>query len=370
MAEILEKTPLNGDHLVRGAVLIDFHGWEMPVRYTTIPEEHVRVREHAGLFDLCHMGRLEICGPDRIAWLQRILTADVATIPTGRARYSFVLNEAGAIIDDTILYQLADSSLLVVNASNRARVVEWMDSHREGLDVELIDRTYDWAMIALQGPEAAALLPQVVDSLDTDLSSLKYYAITTGRIDGRNAWIARTGYTGENGFEVYLDACGAVGFWQRTLEFGGVAPIGLGARDTLRLEAGMPLYGNDIDDSRDPFEAQLGFAVKLEKEPPFLGCDGLLARRAAADRAHLCGFRLHSRRVARQGMTILHEGEPVGQVTSGAPSPTLGYPIAMGYVSASLVDHGVTDFVVDVRGRYERLERQPLPFYSRVRKKS
>ena len=366
-----EKTPLNGDHRARGAVLIEFHGWEMPVRYTTIPEEHRSVREHVGLFDLCHMGRLEIRGPDRIEWLQRVLTADVATIAPGRARYSFVLNDAGTIIDDTILYQLADASLLVVNASNRAPVIDWMNAHRGGLNAQMTDRTYDWAMIALQGPAAAALLPQVVDSLDMDLSALKYYAISSGRIGGRQAWIARTGYTGENGFEVYLDAADALEFWRRTIEMAGenAAPIGLGARDTLRLEAGMPLYGNDIDDSTDPYEAQLGFAVKLDKEPPFLGRDALVERRKAVDRQQLCGFRIDSRRVARQGMAVLHSGETVGRITSGAPSPTLGCPIAMGYVPARLVEAGVNEFFVDVRGRHERLVRQPLPFYSRVRKK-
>ncbi|MBI4604650.1 MAG: glycine cleavage system aminomethyltransferase GcvT [Planctomycetes bacterium] len=368
---ILARTCLIEEHRALGATLVDFHGWEMPVRYGSIPEEHEKVRLSAGLFDLCHMGRLEVAGPGTRDWVQRLITNDLDAMAPGDARYTLIANESGTIIDDAIAYKLPSSVLLVVNASNRASVLEWMVRHKGGLDATLADRTGELAMVAVQGPQAARILPALVEDLEGSLEGMKYYSIARGRILGSAAWIARTGYTGEDGFEVFLDAGLAPAFWRRALEVGGsrIAPVGLGARDTLRLEAGMPLYGHEIDLTTDPFEAGLGFAVKLEKPADFIGKASLAERRARGPARRLVGFRVLGRRVARQGMKVLKEGEEAGTITSGAPSPTLGCPIAMGYLSAAAAGAGPGSLEVDVRGHRERLEVVPLPFYSRTRKK-
>jgi aminomethyltransferase len=357
--------------------MVDFHGWEMPIRYGSIPEEHQKVRLSAGLFDLCHMGRLEVRGKGAREWVQRVITNDYDAMRPGDARYTLIANEDGGIIDDAVVYRLEDVILIVVNASNREADIAWMESHKKGLDARLADRSDDLAMVSIQGPQSARILPAVIESIEADLGAMKYYSIAAARIQGRKAWIARTGYTGEDGFEIYLDAEEAPAFWRRILETGGgrIAPIGLGARDTLRLEAGMPLYGNDIDLGTDPFEAGLGFAVKLEKQD-FVGKQRLEARKKEGPRRKLTGFRVEGRRVARQGMPIVlrAEGgtastEPAGVVTSGAPSPTLGCPIAMGYLDASVSGKALERLVVDIRGNLERVSVHPLPFYSRTRKK-
>jgi aminomethyltransferase len=360
--------------------MVDFHGWVMPIRYGSIPEEHARVRGSAGIFDLCHMGRLEVTGKDAGAWVQRVITNDLDLMKTGDARYSLITNEEGGIIDDAVVYRLEDAVFIVVNASNREAVIAWMESHRGGLDARLADRSDDLAMIAIQGPRSADILPAAADRIDADLEAMKYYSITGATILGKRARIARTGYTGENGFEVYLEAADAPAFWRRALEAGGdaIAPIGLGARDTLRLEAGMPLYGNDIDISTDPFEAGLGFAVKLEKPADFIGKRRLAERKAVGPRRRLTGFRVEGRRIARQGMRIVlappagaqaGEASPAGVVTSGAPSPTLGFPIAMGYLDTSVAGGDLERLRVDIRGNLELVSVHPLPFYSRTRKK-
>ena len=365
----MKRTPLNEEHRKLGAVLTDFHGWEMPLRYRSIPEEHLQVRSASGLFDLCHMGRLEICGPDASVWLQGVLTNDFDAIPMGRARYTLILNERGTVIDDAILYKLPGLILLVVNASNRPAVISWLEEHKNRLDAHLIDRSEEWAMISIQGPESVEILPRIVEDLDADWRAMKYYAIATAKVFGETAWIARTGYTGEDGFEVYLDARLGARFWRETLEIGGdrIAPAGLGARDTLRLEAGMALYGNDIDDTTDPYEAGLGFAVKLNKGD-FVGRDALIARKERGPERKLCGFKVAGRRIARQGMEIRRGERVVGRITSGAPSPTLKYPIAMGYLTSELAQQEPDDLTVDIRGRTEILRIHPLPFFSRTRK--
>jgi aminomethyltransferase len=371
-----------------GATIIDFHGWEMPLRYGSIPDEHLKVRLSAGLFDLCHMGRLEVVGPDADAWVGRVITNDYDALKPGDARYTLICNERGTVIEDAIVYRLERGPFLVVNASNRARVVSWMEAARASLDARLIDRTHDLAMVALQGPQAVRILPGVIESLHADWETMKYYSIAAASADGKDALVARTGYTGEDGFEVYIDAAVAPSLWNRILEAGGnrVAPIGLGARDTLRLEAGMPLYGNEIDESVDPFEAGLGFAVKLEKRVPFIGQDALRQRKEKGPARTLRGFRVLGRRVARQGMTVHVDpsrlpagaasgggatgaGMEVGRITSGAPSPTLGCPVAMGYLDTGLGEESLAALAVDVRGNREPIRVEPLPFYSRTRKK-
>lgn len=372
--------------------MVDFHGWEMPVRYGSIPDEHLKVRHCAGLFDLCHMGRLEVTGKDAAQWIGKVITNDFDALKPGDARYTLIVNEGGTIIDDAIVYRLPETALLVVNASNRAAVVDWMESHRGDLEARLVDRSRDLAMIAIQGPQALRILHRTIEIIggrtEAELAGMPYYSITGGTLHGKPAWFARTGYTGEDGFEVYIDSGDAPRFWREVLEtgVGRVAPIGLGARDTLRLEAGMPLYGHELDLTTDPFEARLGFAVKLEKAVPFIGQKELEARKKRGPARRLTGFKVDGKRVARQGMKIHREadGAEVGIITSGAPSPTLGHPIAMGYLATGYAESDsaggktppgkaaasdVPILNVDIRGNMERLLVEPLPFFSRTRKK-
>jgi aminomethyltransferase len=387
-------------HRELGATIVDFAGWEMPVRYRAIPDEHRKVRSAAGLFDLCHMGRLEFSGPGAEEWLQTVLTIDVARIATGRAKYGLILAESGTPIDDAILYRRRDDFLLVVNASNRARVVAWLERWRPKTPATLVDRSPSVAMIAIQGPSSPGIVSRLIERPETPWEALKYYSITRGdyiyradradRADrvskpgeaggGRGGpasegqrvpvEVARTGYTGENGFEVFVPRELAVAFWRDALLAGGdeIWPIGLGARDTLRLEAGMPLYGHEIDETTDAFEAGLEHALQLDKPVEFVGKKALLARRAAGTQRHLRGFRLESRRVPRQGMKILLDDEEVGVVTSGTHSPTLDVPIAMGYLSAVAEAKGADRLELDVRGKREPIAITALPFVSRTRR--
>lgn len=346
----------------------------MPLRYGPIPEEHQKVRLCSGMFDLCHMGRLEICGPGAEEWVDRVFTNDVSRVAAGNARYGLVTTEEGTVIDDAIAYRLPHSILLVVNAANRERVKDWMGAHKTESEAELADRTMEWAMIAVQGPQSSRIVPPLFDQPQKPWSELRYYQILSASFEGHPAWVARTGYTGEDGFEVYLAAEDAVAFWHRALEEGGnrIAPIGLGARDTLRLEAGMPLYGQEIDETTNPFEARLGFAVKLDKKTAFVGQDRLRALKKEGLSRRLCGLRVAGRRVARQGMRIYCGERDVGVITSGAPSPTLGYPIAMGYVEVEAekaVKSHRASLTVDLRGRREEVTLEALPFYSRTRKR-
>ena len=388
----LRRTALYDEHLAAGATLIDFGGWEMPVRYGKIPEEHLHVRSAAGLFDLGHMGRLLLRGQDAEAWVQRLVTNDVVTMAPGQARYTLITNDAGSIIDDAIVYKLPPVAgahaeagapveagaragagiLLVVNASNREAVVEWIEAHPATGDAACEDLTTSWGMVAIQGQESVPILSQVLDGarVRQALDAMPYYSIAAATFSDRHVWVARTGYTGEDGFEVYVEDRDTHSLWRRLLEVGGetLRPIGLGARDTLRLEAGMPLYGHEIDQRTDPFSARLGFAVKLEKPGGFIGCEALAGKKAEPSAHRLEGFRLQGRRVPRAGMT-LHLGESeVGWITSGAPSPTLGYPIAMGYLSRTLPRDQLDGLELDVRGRREPIELHRLPFFSRTRK--
>lgn len=376
-----ERTVLFDEHLALDAVIVDFHGWEMPVRYGSIPEEHQRVRETAGLFDLGHMGRLLLRGPDAEAWLQRVLTNDTSLLEVGDARYTLICAEDGGIIDDAIIYRLPEEWFLVVNASNRPRVIQWLEQHRDGADAELVDASADQAMIAIQGPRARQFATPLFESPSRDWADLGYYQILSATFDGKPARVARTGYTGEDGYEIYVPSDLGPELWRRLLAAGGddIAAIGLGARDTLRLEAGMALYGNEIDETTTPYDAGLGFAVKLDKAVPFIGRERLRQVKADGPRLRLRGFRVDGRRIARQGMTIFAQDDEVGRITSGAPSPTLGVPIAMGHLETSYADRlesalasggdSVPEPEVDLRGRREKLLPEVLPFFSRTRKK-
>lgn len=347
-----QRTPLYGAHVRLKARMVDFHGWEMPIQYAGIIEEHTAVRTRVGLFDLSHMGRVRIQGRDRRAFLQKILTINVDKVPEGKCRYTFYLTEKGTVIDDLILYAGGPDDFLVVNASNRERDLEWMKSHLSG-DVQIVDETLQTALIAVQGPRSVETVKAV---LGIDPSAMGYYTFATlGEY-----FISRTGYTGEDGFEIFVPAARAVAVWDKFID-SHVAPIGLGARDTLRTEAAMPLYGNDLDDATTPLEAGLGFAVDLDK-PEFIGQAALKASGPPARR--LAGLVLESKRIARQGFEIFHEGKKAGVVTSGTWSPVLERSIAMAYLPAALREIG-TPVEIDVRGRREKASVVKLPFYRR-----
>lgn len=346
------RTPLYGAHVKLKARMVDFHGWVMPIQYAGIIEEHTAVRTRVGLFDLSHMGRVRVQGRDRRAFLQQILTINIDAVPQGKCRYTFLLTDRGTVIDDLILYAGGPDDLLVVNASNREKDLEWMNRHLSG-DVRLVDETFDTALIAIQGPRSVETVKRV---LGIDPSSMGYYTfMTLGEY-----FVSRTGYTGEDGFEIFVPAPAAAALWSRFIE-AQIAPIGLGARDTLRTEAAMPLYGNDLDDATTPLEAGLDFAVDLAK-PPFVGQAAL--RAAGAPERRLAGLVLESKRIARQGYEVYHEGRKAGAVTSGTWSPVLEKSIAMAYLPAPLRKEG-TAVEIDVRGRREKAAVVRLPFYRR-----
>ncbi len=363
----LRHTALVERHRELGARLIDFAGWEMPVSYSGILEEHRTVRERVGLFDLSHMGEVWVSGPGAAAGLAAALVSDPPRLAEGRAHYSMVCAEDGGIIDDLIVYRVAAERFMVVpNASNREAVAAALRERLSGHDAVLDDASLRTSLVAVQGPRAAELLQPLTD---VDLAPLKYYAIAAGHACGQPALIARTGYTGEDGFELFLDWDLANPVWDTLLEAGRqyeIMPCGLGARDTLRLEAGMPLYGNELDLATNPFEAGLGRVVKLDKPNDFVGRAAL--ERVARDgpRKQLVGLTMRGRNIARHGypVSLPTDDRPVGVVTSGAPSPTLGVPIAMAYVPP---EHSAVGTMVEVavRSTMAQADIVQLPFYKR-----
>lgn len=365
----LKQTPLYAWHAAHGGRLVEFAGWEMPVQYTSIVEEHVATRTAVGLFDISHMGRLEFDGARALTFLDRLVTRRVANLKPGQIRYSLVTNEQGGILDDILVYhvQRADGSpriMMVVNASNREKIVAWLRQHLQPPDeVALHDRTMDTAMIAVQGPAAVALVAPLID---VDLASMKYYTGALGHFGSVEAVITRTGYTGEDGCELMVPASAALDTWQSLLDAGqtrGARPVGLAARDTLRLEAGMPLYGHELSEEINPLQAGLSFAVQLDNHD-FLGRDALLRAKTDAAARRRVGLRLTDRRVPREHYPVLRDGRVVGEVTSGTFSPTLNGPIAMAYVDAAASEVGQA-LQVDIRGRTAAAEVCTLPFYSR-----
>jgi len=356
----LKHTPLYEEHKALGARLVDFAGWEMPVQYARIKAEHQAVRTKAGLFDVSHMGEAVFRGPDAEAAVQRLVTRDVARLDEGQAGYAAVCYEDGGTVDDVLVYRRPEDFLIVVNASNRETDFEHFRANTEDLDVEVADESDDWALLALQGPEAAGMLQNFTDR---DLSPIKYYRFVDGVVDGTAAVLSRTGYTGEDGFEIFLRPDESPRVW-RTLIEAGASPIGLGARDTLRLEAGMCLYGNELDAQTTPLEAGISFAVHLTKEPEFIGRGALLREDLEGLRKKLVGFELEGRGIARHGHTVTDGAEIVGYVTSGTHSPTLNRAIGL-----ALVEPGVQDrFSVVIRDRPVPAKTVPLPFYKREKK--
>ena len=361
----LRETALAGEHRALAARLIEFGGWLMPVQYSGILEEHRAVRERAGLFDLSHMGELFVDGPAAGDALAAAVVSDPRTLAVGRAQYSMICAEDGGIIDDLIVYRLAaDRFLVVANAGNAATVSDELADRLEGWNAVLDDRSMVTSLVAIQGPAAAGILGPLTD---VDLAALRYYAIAEGQVAGLPALVARTGYTGEDGFEVFVDWARGSEIWAALQAAGrgaGLIPCGLGARDTLRLEAGMPLYGNELDLSTSPYEAGLGRVVKLAKPGGFVGRDALAAVAERGPQRRLIGLEVTGRGIARHGYPIVHDGERSGTVTSGTQSPTLGRPIAMAYVQPSDGEPG-TILDVEIRDQPVAAAVVPLPFYRR-----
>ena len=350
------KTPLYQWHANRKARIVDFAGWDMPVIYTSINDEHRATRSNVGLFDISHMGRIIVEGLGAQAWLDRVLTNRVDTLKPGQVRYSLVLNDAGGTLDDVLVTRLPDRYLVVVNASNREKLLEWF-GRTVPTDVHLIDRTHDQAMIACQGPRAVEALQRLVD---VSVSNLKYYFAAEAVIDGVHGIVSRTGYTGEDGGELIVPSDAAESIWKKLID-AGASPIGLGARDTLRLEAGMPLYGHELTEEIDPVQAGLGWAVK-SSDKDFIGRASLLTKDPG--RPIRVGVRLNDKRIAREGFLIRRNDAECGRVTSGTFSPTLDASIAMAYVKPESARIG-TALDVDVRGTPVAAEVVPLPFYAR-----
>ncbi len=350
-------------HRRRGARLVDFAGWRMPVHYSGVLAEHRAVRERVGLFDVSHMGEISVRGSGAEAFLQWLTPNDVVKLRPGRAHYSALLNEAGAFIDDLLLYRFdSEVFLLVVNAANVAADLEWIRSHLRGA-VSVEDASAATALLALQGPRSASVLAQVVSQ---ELDALSSFGFFEGAVAGVDGFVSRTGYTGEDGFEIYVPVEAAVSVWESLLAAGsddGVLPVGLAARDTLRLEAGLMLHGNDIGPSTTPLEAGLGWVVKLHKGD-FVGRRALLRQKEEGVARRLIGFELSGRRIARQGAPLFDAGKPVGTVTSGTWSPTLGKAIGMALVAVASADRG-SELEVQVRGKNEPVRAVGLPFYRR-----
>ncbi len=366
----LLETPFHGFHLEHDAKLIDFAGWEMPIRYGSIINEHKQVRNTGGLFDVSHMGRIEFTGKDAQPFLERLLTRRVGDMKDFTCRYSLICNEDGGVKDDVIVYRFLDKWMLVVNASNREKILVHIDNNKGGLAVKIKDKTESTAMIALQGPGVM----DIIDQFSSEVPALKRYSFCVKSVMTMKIVISRTGYTGEDGVEVILPAKMAGTVIKMLLKDPGdaaaIKPSGLGARDSLRIEAAMPLYGHEIDEDTDPFTAGLGFAVSLDKDKDedgegFIGQEALKKIEGQTPERQLVGMKLKGRRTPRQGNAIYQNGDQLGAVTSGCLSPTLGYPIALAYVKTGSCTLGDTVTVAAGSSRVEG-EIVEIPFYQRT----
>jgi len=359
----MKKTPLNAVEHELGGKMIDFGGWELPVQFTGILDEHQAVRTRAGLFDVSHMGEILVKGPESLALLQQATCNDVSKLEDGRAQYNALLYPTAGFVDDILIYRMAgDDYFVVVNAANSDKDFEWLQECAKGMDVDVTNASADYAQLALQGPDSEHTLQPLTD---IDLSSMKYYRFARGKVDGASAIVSRTGYTGEDGFEIYVAPADGPRIFKKLLETGNVTPFGLGARDTLRLEAKMALYGNDIDHSTTPLEADLGWIVKLEKGD-FMGRDVLERERAEGPRRKLVGFEMVDRGIARHGYPVVDGKEEIGVVTSGTHSPTLKKAIGLAYLPLDKSAPGTT-FSILIRGKEARARVVPTPFYKRAK---
>jgi glycine cleavage system T protein (aminomethyltransferase) len=363
----LKKTPLNARHRASGARMVPFGGWDMPVEYSGITAEHLAVRERAGLFDVSHMGQIEIAGSNALDAVQRISCNDAAKLQVGQAQYSGLLTPEGTFVDDLLVYRLAPQHfMLVVNASHIDRDFAYIaDSIKPAGDAVAVNASSRYALIAVQGPKALEILQPLTG---VDLASMKYYWFANGEVAGVRATVSRTGYTGEDGFEIFVPPQSADKVWMALLQAGepfGLIPCGLGARDTLRLEAAMRLHGNDIDETTTAVEADLNWIVGWKKES-FIGADVLRRQKADGPPRKLVGFEMLDRGIARQGYPIVSGGQVVGTVTSGTQTPYLKKAIGLGYVPTALAANG-TEIEIDIRGRRLKAQVVPTPFYKRTK---
>lgn len=362
----LKKTPLNAVHRELGGKMVDFGGWDMPVQYKAgVIEEHMATRTRAGLFDVSHMGEIWVEGEDAIPFVNSITTNDVTKLVDGQAQYSALTNEDGGVVDDLLVYRFdIDKLLLVVNASTTDKDWEWITSHKGDFNITLTNASADYCQIAIQGPKALEILQKLTD---TELAPIKYYHFTTGQVDGVEAIISRTGYTGEDGFEVYAAADKAEQLWNKMLETGekyGILPCGLAARNTLRLESAMSLYGHELGDDITPLEANLGWITKLDKDGNFIGRDKLADQKAEGIKRKLVGFEMKEPGIARDGYDVYIDEEKVGTVTSGSPAPFLKKNIGLAFVPTEFAKTG-QEIRIDVRGKKLLAEIVPTPFYKR-----
>ncbi|SFE30437.1 glycine cleavage system aminomethyltransferase GcvT [Alteribacillus iranensis] len=362
----LKRTSIYPLYEEYGGKLVEFGGWEMPVQFEGIKKEHQAVREKAGLFDVSHMGEAEVTGDEAFSFLQYIVTNDLTRLEPGKAMYTMMCNEQGGVIDDLLIYQLKDNHyLLILNASNTEKDIQWLKEHAFS-QVTITDKSSQYGLLALQGPSAERILSRLTN---TDLSSIGFFRFENNvSIDGASALVSRTGYTGEDGFEIYCDMKEAPSLWKRLLEEGekdGLIPCGLGARDTLRFEARLPLYGQEIDETISPLEAGLGFAVKVKKDCDFIGKQALTKEKEAGPKRKLCGIEMIDKGIPRTGYDVLNkEGEVIGVITSGTQSPTLRKNVGLALVKTPYAEQD-TDLYVKVRKKTLHAVVVPTPFYKK-----
>jgi aminomethyltransferase len=352
----LKRTPLYESHRRLGAKLVEFGGWEMPIQYTSIIEEHQTVRSSVGIFDVSHMGEIEITGPNALNLVQKLITNDASTLKDYQVLYSPMCYESGGTVDDLLVYKLPDRFLLVVNAANTEKDFAWVQQNAKGFSVTVKNASDDYGQIAIQGPQAPALLQPFTEC---PLKNLGYYWATEARVLGHRVLLSRTGYTGEDGFEIYAEPKVIVTLWDELVQ-AGAKPIGLGARDTLRFEAGMPLYGHELDEKTTPVEAGLGWTVK-EKDSDYNGKKILLAQKRQGTAKKLVGLKMLEPGVPRQGYKIFADGREVGAVTSGMFAPTVNAFLAMGFVSSDILPTALIE--IEIRGQRKRAQLTKLPFY-------
>jgi len=366
--ENLKKTPLNEMHRELGGKMVDFGGWDMPVQYPAgVIEEHVATRTRAGLFDVSHMGEVWVEGPDAIPFVNRLTTNDVTKLIDGQAHYSALTNDSGGVVDDLLVYRFGpEKLLLVVNAGTTDKDWDWITSHKGNENIALRNASAEYCQIAVQGPEALGIVQKLTD---TRLDEIKYYHFATGKVDGIDSIISRTGYTGEDGFEVYAAPQFAVQLWNKFLEIGnfgktgGILPAGLAARNTLRLESGMSLYGHELSDTITPLEAGLGWITKLQKGD-FTGSEALKKKKEEGLKRKLVGFEMKDKGIARDDFDVYINGQKAGYVTSGSPAPFLKKNIGLAFVPVDFANVG-QEITIDVRGKHLIAEVVPTPFYKR-----
>jgi aminomethyltransferase len=358
-AATLKRTPLHEIHVALGGKIVPFAGYEMPVQYAGgITAEHRAVREGCGIFDVSHMGEFWVTGHRAVDFVNHVTTNDVAALAVGQVHYSTIVNDRGTIEDDCLIYRFADRIMMVVNASNAAKDFAHINQHAARFGVHLTDASDEMSLLAVQGPKAAEILQTLTT---VELSAIRYYHFAEGAVAGHDAIVSRTGYTGEDGFELYIPNESAVALWNAIVNTGRVVPCGLGARDTLRLEMGMALYGNDIDDTTTPLEAGLAWLVKLGKSD-FVGRDALVAQKERGLARRLVGFTMAERSFPRHGYPVFAEGQPSGVVCSGTMSPTLGIPIGTCYLPVAAAKEG-TSFEIEIRGKRLPATVVKPPFY-------